>query len=143
MIRSSLLYPAILLLCALPSYAQTPPTKPAPKMPVIGAAFSKAAVRALLIIARSRRGANTDRLESTNPEDNKAIDAAMLEMSVAASTRSEVVVEKQLNSFQMIYDLHQFTGEHDRDYACIAAWVPKLRALSGATPKPCLAITGD
>ena len=108
---------AIPLFCAALGYAQHPTLKPAPRL---SAAFSKAAIRALLTIERSH--------------DAKLVDAAMMDMSVASSIRAEQSVENQITFFQQLYAINDLTGNHDEDYACITTWLAKLRALSAEIP---------
>ena len=91
--------------------------------PKIGAAFGKAAVKALLTIEGTR--------------DKQLIDAAMINLSAAHSTHAELKVVWHVQLFQQIYSIHEMARGHDEDQGCIIAWLPKLRALSAEIPKQC------
>jgi hypothetical protein len=144
---------AALIVALLPSgltFGQNTPipksTKAAPKISV---AFSKAAIKALLTIERT---------------NNKGlVDAAMIDLAGAGSNHTELSVANDIAVFEAIYAIREMERQsslaaeraeaeadphristypesshaHDRDYACVAAWLPRLRALSAATPKQC------
>jgi hypothetical protein len=95
----------------------------------VGAAFSKAAVRALLTIGGTA--------------DNRLLDAAIIDVSAAQSSHVELTVVWHIQLFQQIYAVHEIAGGHDEDQACIAAWLPKLRALSDEIPKSCPRLTSE
>jgi hypothetical protein len=121
-------------------------TKATPK---IGTAFSKAAIKALLTIER------------TNNRD--LVDAAMIELSGAETNPTEHSVVYDIQLFEAIYARNESARQslleaeraeaeaysnqgpaymgsskvHDEDHVCIAAWLPRLRALNAQTPKRC------
>jgi hypothetical protein len=98
--------------------------------PKIGTAFAKAGVKALLTI------------EGTH--DPQLLDAAMIDLSAAHSTRAELVVVWHVQLFQQIYALHNLPGgDHYEDQGCIVAWLPKLRALSAEIPGKCPHLTAE
>jgi len=87
----------------------------------------------------------------------------MIDLLGAGSNHTELSVASDIAVFEAIYaikemerqsllameqaegeaDLHHIPTDpesshaHDGDYACVAAWLPRLRALSAATPKKC------
>lgn len=127
----------------------TPIPKSTKVAPEISVAFSKAAIKALLTIERT-----------TNKE---LVDAAMIDLSGAESNHTELSVVWDIQLFEAIYGVHEAARQswaaaeraeseagldhtpadrgaseaHDEDHACIAAWLPRLRALSAGTPKQC------
>jgi hypothetical protein len=129
---------------------QSPATpKSTQAAPKISVAFSKVAMKALLTIERTN--------------DKELVDAAMIELAGAGSNHTELSVAHDIAVFEAIYairemgrqssleaeraeseaDLRYITTDpksshaHDGDYACVAAWLPRLRALSAVTPKQC------
>src|ERR1700722_8909358 len=106
--------------------AQTPPKA------TLSAPFSKAAIKALLTIGRN--------------SDKQLVDAAMVDLQATSLSSAERAVTHQIEVFQAVYDIGEAgrlstieAGDysaastmHDKDHACVATWVPKLRALSRA-----------
>jgi hypothetical protein len=116
----------------------------------IGVGFSKAAIKALLTLQGNSK--------------KELLDAAMIEISVAASNRKELLIVDHIELFGQIYARHEVVRQseiaadiaesraynpadpgtyeahdevHDKDQACIVAWLPRLRALSAEIPKQC------
>jgi hypothetical protein len=140
-----------LLLFSETTFPQNTPTrtstKAAPKK--IGVAFSKAAIKTLFTIqGNSGKG---------------LVDAAMIDLNVAVSNHTELLIAQRIQLFDEIYGINEMVRRmairagreesladpdlppadcganesHDKDQACIAAWVPRLRALSAEVPKQC------
>jgi hypothetical protein len=108
-----------------------------PTKAVVSAAFSKAAIRALLTIDRN--------------SNKQLVDAAMVDLQAIGSTRAERSVTHEIEVFEEVHEIREKTRQsaleaglyseaneaHDGDHACIAAWLPKLRALRADIPKQC------
>lgn len=131
--RSKLITVAVLLLvvCAAGQSGDTAakPTTPKNAGPKIGAAFAKAAVKALLTIDGTR--------------DKPLVDAAIIDASAEQSTQAELRVVWHIQLFQQIYALNDLVGDHYEDQRCIVAWLPKLRGLSAEVPRQCPRLTAD
>jgi hypothetical protein len=98
--------------------------------PKIGPTFARVAVKTLLTIGGSR--------------DKQLVDAAMINLSAAQSSRAELTVVQHLQLFEALYSVHQFGGlGHDEDQRCVVAWLPKLRAHSAEIPKVCPQMEGS
>lgn len=144
----------ITLLTSAAAYSQqtvpSPPRSVASK-PAISSQFAKAAIKALFTLGRTK--------------DKQLVDAAMVDLAAAQSNRAELTITHRIQLFEQIYNLHELVRqsrlradqaedeaslpdriapkdrpasiEHDEDFACIGAWIPKLRALSAHVPKQC------
>jgi hypothetical protein len=142
------------LLFSEATFGQGTPTHNATKATSkIGVAFSKAAIKALLNI----RGNSNQEL----------VDAAMIDLNVAASNNTELLIVHRISVFEQMYTINEMARQseiaadiavsradpdhnpadpgayeghdetHDKDRACIVAWLPRLRALSSGIPKQC------
>jgi hypothetical protein len=115
----------------------------------VSAAFSKAAVKALLTIDRN--------------SDKQAVDAVMVDLAATASTRAERSVGDEIALFEAIHSRNEWARQSDleaakamvdagmtnpgiseavearisENHSCVVAWLPKLRALSAVIPKQC------
>ncbi|HEU0046035.1 MAG TPA: hypothetical protein VFQ43_00355 [Nitrososphaera sp.] len=132
-----------LIIAFLPSgamFGQNAPThKSAKAAPQIGAAFSKAAIKALFTIGRNA--------------NKQLIDAAMVDLDAAGSTDAENSLGMQIETFASMYEAQERALNAEREaggnpganegHACIGAWVPKLRALSSEIPKECKSFMGQ
>jgi|HubBroStandDraft_6_1064221.scaffolds.fasta_scaffold189441_3 hypothetical protein len=115
----------VLVAATATSQSTTSPQKPsqARSNPRISVEFSKAAVRALVTIGTTRQQA--------------LVDAAMIDLSAAQSTRAESVVMWHIQLFKDTYGVNEFIGDHSGDQRCITAWLPKLRGLIPEIPNEC------
>jgi hypothetical protein len=129
------------LSCALLAYAQKPSApkavQPKSAAPEISEAFSKVAVKALVTI----QGTSDERL----------IDAAMIDETAEESGFNEKLIGFNISAFrlgkhtgQKLVDLGADPGVYteENESKCVAAWLPKLRALSMEMPKECDILLG-
>lgn len=114
--------------CAI-AHSSNTDKKTATASPRISATFSKAAVRALSTIDSTR--------------NKQLLDAAMIDLSTAQSTHTELQVVWHIQLFEEIHRLHDAAAGHDEDRTCIIAWLPKLRGLSAEIPKQCPRLSAE
>jgi len=117
------------LLLIISSIAIAQNVKTVSATPKIDAAFGKVAVKTLLTI--------------TGTSNKELVDAAMIDLFAADSSRLDRKVIWHIQLFQQIYGIHEMTRDHSEDQDCIIAWLPKLRALSATIPKQCPGYTAE